>query len=201
MADTLTKIRVGPEDNGRRMSFADFQRAEAVDGKLYELARGVIEVTDVPRPSHGFIVQAVGLQVSAYQLQHPDRIVYTAGGAGAKVELPGMESERHPDLSIYTTPMPDDEYPWDKWVPTLVIEVVSRGSEARQRDYVTKREEYLAAGVLEYWIVDPQERVMLALSRHGDVWRETRLAATDKWRTPRLPGFELDLAQVFAARG
>ena len=110
-----------------------------------------------------------------------------------------MQSERHPDLSVYLTPMPKDDYPWDKWVPSIAIEVVSPGDDARRRDYEAKREEYLAAGVAEYWIVDPQTREMLALTRHGDRWRERRLDQNGSWKSMPLPGFELDLARVFAA--
>ena len=35
---------------------------------------------------------------------------------------------------------------------------VSEGTEARHRDYVTKREEYRVFGILEYWIIDPELR-------------------------------------------
>jgi Uma2 family endonuclease len=52
----------------------------------------------------------------------------------------------------------------------LAAEVVSRGSI--QRDYETKREEYLAYGLLEYWIVDPLERKVTVLTRRGDAWDE-----------------------------
>lgn len=199
MAETLARIRVGPEDHGKRMPFDDFQRAEAADGRRYELARGVIEVTDIPGRRHALIVGAIDVQLAEYRVRHKELVKFIGGGSEAKTELPTMESERHPDRSIYLTPMPQDEYPWDKWVPNIVIEVVSEGAEARKRDYETKREEYLAAGVLEYWIVDPQERTMLALTRHGDTWREHKLAAGGAWKSPLLPGFELQLEPVFAA--
>ncbi|HUG90229.1 MAG TPA: Uma2 family endonuclease, partial [Planctomycetaceae bacterium] len=37
----------------------------------------------------------------------------------------------------------------------LVAEVVSPGDENRERDLVTKPDEYAQAGIQEYWIVDP----------------------------------------------
>ena len=55
-------------------------------------------------------------------------------------------------------------------VPALAAEVVWRGSI--HRDYVTKREEHLAYGLLEYWIVNPLERKVTVLTRRGDVWDE-----------------------------
>ena len=47
--------------------------------------------------------------------------------------------------------------------PSLVAEVVSRRGETR--DYVTKREEYLALGIPEYWIVDPRDRRVTEILR------------------------------------
>jgi Uma2 family endonuclease len=180
------------------MSFDDFQRAESVEGYRYELSRGVIEVTDIPGRVHALVVHAINRQFAKYVASHGESIEYFGGGSEAKTEMPAMESERHPDLSIYLTPMPEDEYPWDKWAPSIVVEVVSADAEARRRDYETKREEYLAAGIQEYWIVDPYERIMLALARHGDIWREKRLDASATLTTPLLPGFALNLSAVFA---
>jgi len=42
--------------------------------------------------------------------------------------------------------------------PAIVIEVVSPGATNRARDYRHKRTEYAARGILEYWIMDPEER-------------------------------------------
>lgn len=198
MADTVATIAVGPEDHGRRMPFADFQKAEPATGHVYELARGVVEVTDIPNRTHAQVVNEIKRQLAAYWTEHPEVITFLSAGSESKIEMPGLESERHPDLSIYLTPMPDDEYPWDKWLPAIVVEVVSPGAEAHRRDYQIKRDEYLAAGIQEYWIVDPQERRMLALTRHGDRWREHRLAADAAHRTSLLPGLSLRLSAVFA---
>ena len=41
----------------------------------------------------------------------------------------------------------------------LVMEVVSDDAESRERDLQQKREEYAAADIPEYWIVDSLERV------------------------------------------
>lgn len=189
---------IGPADHGRRMAFGRFQRAATDPGFCYELAAGVIEVTDVPGRIHALMLHEIEKQLFAYQLAHPKIIAHMAGGGFAKTEMPALQSERHPDYSIYLTPMPDDEYPWDKWVPTIVIEVVSPGRDAATRDYKTKRREYLAAGILEYWIFDPQKATLLALSRHGDTWRERRLKAPAKWESRLLPGFSLQLKPIFA---
>ena len=191
------EVWLSPEDNGRRMSLAKFDRAQGVPGYLYELNRGVIEVMDVPRISHGLTVQAVRNQFTHFQLEKAT-ISYIAGGSDCKLLLPGIQSERHPDLAIYIHDPPEGiDQPWDTWIPAVVIEVVSPRQETR--DYDDKRADYLAAGVLEYWIIDPQAQAMLVLQRRGDVWVENRVKRTGKYRTYLLPGFEFVLKTVLAA--
>ncbi len=43
----------------------------------------------------------------------------------------------------------------DMLPPLLVVEVVSPGKDAHDRDYRYKRSEYAARGIKHYWIVDP----------------------------------------------
>ena len=47
---------LGPADHGRTMTLEEFRDAEEEPGYRYELARGVLEVTEVPNDPHGQIV-------------------------------------------------------------------------------------------------------------------------------------------------
>ena len=191
-------IRVGPEDHGRSMSLDDFDRAEAQEGYLYELNKGVVDVVDVPQPPHGRQLHQLRRQLTAYDLAHPGVIENLAGGSEAKLLIGPSESERHPDLAVYRSPAPEGADVWSLWVPKIVIEIVSARSAAR--DYQDKPPEYLAFGVREYWIVDAAKQQMLALTRWRGQWRETVVRPTSKKYTTRvLPGFALDLKRVFAA--
>ena len=67
--------------------------------------------------------------------------------------------------------------------------MVSTGCE--DRDYVEKREEYLRAGVAEYWILDPSTRQLRVLRRAGDAWEEAVVAAGATYHTALLPGLEV----------
>ena len=52
--------------------------------------------------------------------------------------------------------------------PSLVVEVVSPGKEAEDRDYPYKRSEYAARGIPEYWIVDPiREQIVVLILIDG----------------------------------
>jgi Uma2 family endonuclease len=191
-------IKVGPADHGRPMSLADFDHAEVQEGYVYELGRGVIVVSDVPKKRHLYQVESTRDQLVAYKLTHPGRIQIVAGGSDCKILVAGYESERHPDLAVYKTPPPEDgEDFWSTWIPELVIEIVSLGSELR--DYQEKREECLAFGVHEYWIIDAEKQEMLVLQRVGGRWRERIVRPPEVYQTRILPGLQFSCEQVFQA--
>lgn len=187
--------RIGPADHGRRMSLDEFVEAEFEGGWLYELARGVIDATEVPGIHHGRIVGRITELFVVYHLQHPGVINYRANGSECRLRLPGMQSDRHPDQALYLKPPPPGASPWTRWVPEVVVEVVSRGGESR--DYVEKREEYLRVGVTEYWILDPSRREMRVHHRAGDVWEESTVSAESWYRTHLLPGLEVGPGALF----
>src|SRR5437773_2718941 len=74
----------------------------------------------------------------------------------------------------------------------LVMEVVSEGSENRKRDLETKRLEFAAAGIAEYWIVDPQEQRITVLVLDGSIYRvHGEFAPGTQASSVLLPGFSV----------
>ena len=78
-------------------------------------------------------------------------------------------------------------------------EVVS-DSDA-ENDYVTKRREYAAAGVREYWIVDRYRREILTLVLDGGSYREAGTRSAGEVRSDTIPDFAVNVADVWAAAG
>jgi Uma2 family endonuclease len=191
----VDRPKIGPADHGKRVSFADFTEAEFEEGHLYELARGVVVVTEVPGPNHGRIVDRIEEMLIVYRLAHPGVINYRAGGADCRLRLPGMQSDRHPDQAVYLDPEPKGKRPWTRWIPHIVIEIVSEGGE--ERDFVEKREEYLRAGVREHWILDPSTRTLYALQRAGDTWQQTPVLPGATYHTDFLPGLDVRPDDLF----
>jgi Uma2 family endonuclease len=185
---------LGPADHGREIALEEFIEADWEGGWLYELARGIIIVTEVPGTSHGRAVRRVARLFIHYEDAHPGFIRYAAGGGECRIRLPGMKCDRHPDQAIYLNPEPKGTRIWARWVPQIVVEVVSPSGE--DRDYVEKREEYLRAGVSEYWILDQKRRRMLVLLRVGDVWDEVALGEDGVHRTELLPGLEARVGEL-----
>lgn len=192
-----TLVMVTPADHGQPMGMEDFADAQAQPGYRYELGRGVVEVMEIPNLGHGLVENRLLLNLGAYAQSNPHRVRYLGHGSNSKILLPGFESERHPDISLYLSPAPNLEPVWQYWIPDIVVEVVSPGSE--KRDYEEKRDEYMAAGVKEYWIVDPHAEKFLVLRRAGDRWKEISLPLSGVYEPPLLPGLKLDLSQLLFA--
>ncbi len=199
MSKTTTII--GPADVGRRMTLEEFIYAEGQGGSLYELSRGIVTMVDVPNPRHLKVIHAIRRQFDDHDRLNPGRIWAVAGGGECRMLIKSLESDRHPDLAVYKTPPPDSEKAdeiWSRWIPEIVIEIVSPGS--RFRDYQQKPDEYFQFGVQEYWIIDAREQTMTALRRSGGSWDERIVKAPDLYQTTVLPGLEFSIAAVFEAR-
>ena len=100
-------LRIGPQDDGRRMSLDEFDHAIVEEGYVYELGKGVIEVSEVPAPGDAKQVQAIQNQLGVYQEKHPEVIDLLAHSNECKLLIGADQSERHPDLSLYLSPQPE----------------------------------------------------------------------------------------------
>lgn len=81
--------------------------------------------------------------------------------------------------------------------PELIIEILSAdNSKPKLRD---KYDLYQEAGVLEYWVVFPSEQVLqrYLLDEHGIYQAARPNVQDDKVGITFLPGFELDVTEIF----
>jgi Uma2 family endonuclease len=195
MATVTSNLRIGPADHGSMMTLTDFFEAEEEQGYRYELARGVLEVSEVPSDPHALLVWIILRLIAAYDLNHPGIIERAGGGGEFRFWLPGMMSGRHPDVGVVLRGTPKD---WRGRRPAaLAFEVVSEGREARDCDYIAKRAEYLAYGLREYWIVDPVTKSVTILIRDGDSWIERVYQDDEQAVSLVLPGFSIRVADLW----
>lgn len=96
-----------------------------------------------------------------------------------------------PDAMVFTEILPDDVAMPIQRIPAICIEVLS---ENRVHDRVTKRYVYAEAGVLEFGLLDPAG----VLERRSGAGLQQVEVLTDRLTSPLLPGFSLDLPQLFA---
>jgi Uma2 family endonuclease len=83
-------------------------------------------------------------------------------------------------------------------LPTVAIEFVSESRRVQRRNYEIKRDEYLASGILEYWVIDRYRRCMTVFRKRTPVFDTIVIQETDSYTTPLLPGFELPLSKLLA---
>ena len=80
----------------------------------------------------------------------------------------------------------------------LVLEILSPGTQNRQRDLSAKRQLYGKYGVEEYWIVDKENLSVSIFRLEGKTLKEiATLTGDDELTSPILPGFHLQVNTIF----
>ena len=129
----------------------DDKRVELIDGVFYDMAAPSIE--------HQLIIGSVYTQMLFYVRRKKGKCVPLVSPVDVRLDADNKTMVQ-PDVIVVC----DRERITDRRVeggPDFVMEVVSPSSE--MKDYVKKAAKYEAAGVREYWIVDPIQRRILTL--------------------------------------
>jgi Uma2 family endonuclease len=186
------RTRIGPADNGRKMTLEEFWDAEDEPGYFFEVVRGVLEVSEIPSLFHFQVVDNIHELFGDHRRRYPRLILRIGRGSDVRFIIPELETDRHPDLAVVFRGTPQQDFKGHP-LPLLGVEVVSPGSRSRKRDYEDKRVDYLAVGLLEYWIVDPEERFVTVLIRREldgvAAWDERIFRDADVILGDLLPGF------------
>ncbi|HEX8202403.1 MAG TPA: Uma2 family endonuclease [Isosphaeraceae bacterium] len=193
MAIRQPVLVLGLGDHGRPISDEEYLSAEfeepwkyeLVDGRLLVLSPNSEDHDDAAEPWRDFLV--------AYKLAHRDRVEKVVPEAWVRIR-PGRF--RIGDIGVYLVSDRSALRRPDR-APELMYEVVSPGLDSSERDYVEKRAEYHAIGVLEYVIVDYLARNVLVLTHTPAGYEERVLTEADTYTTPLLPGLSIPLAEVF----
>ncbi len=165
-------------------------------GQLIEYSDGFLEVLPMPTLAHQRIVKFLFAILHVFLENHG------IGGEVLFAPLPvkvDRRKFREPDivyLSAERRETAPANYPEGA---DLIIEVVSGGPSDRTRDYIDKRHDYAMAGIPEYWIVDPQEEVIVVLQLDGEEYIEHgRFTDRDTATSVLLPGFSVPVVDVWA---
>jgi Uma2 family endonuclease len=162
---------------------------------LVEFTDGFIRVLPMPKPLHQRIVKAL---VRAIE----DAIAPGKLGEVLFAPIPVRLRKgkfREPDVVFVFSEHAD-------WIgedycdgADLVIEVVSPDAESRERDWVEKRRDYAAAGIREYWIVDPQEGKVLVLALRGKrYFVHGEYVVGQRATSALVPGLAIDVTALLA---
>ena len=163
---------------------------------LIEFDHGVLEFLPMPTTSHSLLVRFLFRLLDEF-VQH--RKLGEALFAPCRVRI-SEATHREPDLLF--VPKGGKLQKMHTEDAALVMEVVSEGTENRDRDLVKKRHDYAAAGIPEYWIVDPQTQsvTVLTLPEGGtDYAIHGEFKPGETASSVLLEGFTVDVTACFAA--
>lgn len=166
-------------------------------GQLIEFSDGFLQVLPMPTRMHQLIVGLIYRRLFAFvQAHYPGAEVLVAP---MPIRLFSREY-REPDVIFRSAEHVRQDPGAYPHTAALVIEVVSGSKADRKRDLTEKRHDYALAGIPEYWIVDPQEEVVIVLRLEGKEYAEHgRFVAGDTATSALLPGFTVPVAEVWAA--
>lgn len=162
--------------------------------RLLEFDDGVIEVLPMPIPEHQKIL--------AYLYRTFFAFIDGLGGvvlfAPLRIRIRSGKF-REPDLVVLLDahdPRQEKRY----WLGVdVAVEVVN--ADDPERDTKVKRKDYAAAGIPEYWIVNPLNHTITVLTLEGDAYTEHGVFLRGTRVTSKLlHGFSVSVDQVFDAR-
>ncbi|MBC8113368.1 MAG: Uma2 family endonuclease [Candidatus Saccharimonas sp.] len=171
-------------------------RPENAD-RHFELERGEVIEMPPPKRKHGFVCNNVAWRLTNYAEVRGVGIVCT-NDAGVIVER-DPDTVRGPDVAYFddVTNADDVLAEYAAIPPVVAVEVLS--PEDRVNKVANKVDEYLAFGVRQVWVVDPETKDV-AVHRPGQMMRllegDDELAGGDE-----LPGFSCRVSDFFRLPG
>jgi Uma2 family endonuclease len=157
------------------------------DGNRYELIEGELYVSTAPDLIHQRTLGKIHFSFASFLVEHP---------IGEILFGPGVIFSDYdgviPDLVFLSNKRRDEIASGERiyGAPTLVIEILSPGSQNRERDGKLKLKLYSRFGVEEYWIVDPRKRAVEVYRVEAETLRLfTTFVSDESITTPFLPGF------------
>jgi Uma2 family endonuclease len=167
-------------------------KAELVGGRIVQLMATGIRPNEVA----GNIYVSLRLYVS----QKRQGRAFTDNIGFAIPELPSGRESFSPDTSYYDGPLPANLMRFVEGPPTFAVEVRSENdyTPSAEVEIAAKRADYFAAGTLVVWDVDPLAETVTcyraAAPTQPVVFHQGDTADAE----PAVPGWRIDVAEVFA---
>lgn len=178
---TTQDLDAMPNDGG-------WKRYEIIDGELY--------VTRAPHIRHQGVASKLHVRLENWSEQT---------GLGSAFEVPGVvftpTDAVIPDVIwISQERLTDnvDDAGHITIAPELMVEILSPGEKNETRDKRVKLKLYSLYGVQEYWIANWQLKTLEVYRRdNAQLQLVHTLMIGDTLTSPLLPGFSVDLSQIF----
>lgn len=182
-------------DLSKSYTYADYltwrfqERVELILGKVFKMS-------PAPTSRHQYAVSVIQATIFQFLKGKPCKVF----PAPFDVSLPDAHGIYNtvvqPDITVVCDAAKITEQGC-QGAPDLVVEVLSKSSV--KKDLHEKYGIYEQAGVKEYWIVHPHDRslIIFILDKTGQYLPSRPLTRGDKASSYVLPGFEIDLDELF----
>ncbi|HVR96426.1 MAG TPA: Uma2 family endonuclease [Thermoanaerobaculia bacterium] len=178
----------------RQLTYEDYVLIPE-DGLRHEILDGEHYVSPAPRKAHQRVSSKLHVRLGSFV---EDRDLGEIYAAPFDVRFSDHDIAQ-PDLIFISNEragiLNEDNA---KGAPDLVVEILS--DSTRRIDEGIKRRLYERAGVLEYWLVDPQRRTVTVFRRVGDGFGSVETFSADQediLTTPLLPGLQIRVGEIF----
>lgn len=158
----------------------------------YELIDGVVVMSPSPTAQHQQLIMDIAYQIRAFLDQSKLGRVFPKLDVNLRAAL-DREVVYRPDIVYVSNERADIIQKHIIAAPDVLVEISS--PDSRQYDSVTKKNDYEAAGVREYWLIDPLESKMTFFVRQGEKFVESAPQG-DTFASTAIPGFTLELNRI-----
>ena len=177
------------------LTVADLDAFPDDDVNRYELIGGELFVSRAPGIPHQRVLLNLEIGLSDYLKANPIGILVPGAGA-----IFSDYDAVIPDLAFVRNERWEQAVTGEEFTGALdlVIEILSPGTQNRQRDLSAKRKLYGKYGVKEYWIVDSENIEVLVFRLEGQALEEiAAFKGSADLTSPLLPGFQLKVSTIF----
>jgi Uma2 family endonuclease len=164
------------------------ERYELIDGVPYLMSPG-------PSPQHQSLSMTLSILIGNYLKDKPCKVFAAPFDVRLNADT-ADDTVVQPDILVVCDKSKIDKRGC-KGAPDLVIEITSKSTGSYDRGLKLKK--YVNAGVREYWIVDPENKIVQVYTAQSDnrssllFYDETDVAPINIF-----DDFKIDLAELFA---
>jgi Uma2 family endonuclease len=177
-------------------TYKDYKKWELKPGERFELIDGVAYAMSAPGTEH----QQISMILSAQLFNHFEGKTCRPFAAPFDVRLFYEEDESddtvvQPDLVVVCDPEKLGKEGCHG-APNLVIEILSPSNTAIEMH--RKMGLYQSAGVPEYWVIDPEEKVIEVYCLENGLYKPHILRLNDTLQSTLFPTLAIPLETIFA---
>jgi len=175
-----------------KFTYKDYKNLPESETKRYELIEGELIMVPSPNFKHQCISRNIEFILQEFiKKKNLGTIIY------APLDVHLGDNVIQPDILFISKErsyvITEEEI---RGAPDLVIEILSPATAQKDRTY--KRTLYAQYGVQEYWIVDPEEKIIEVLTLKEKGYETFSIyKKTDTLNSPLLPGLRIKLTEVF----